>query len=236
MTFSTRNYFPEMEDLSDAAALLQGRYVMLQVSDTGEGMSQEIVKRAFEPFFSTKSTGKGAGLGLSMVYGMIKGLGGSIFLDSEVGHGTTVTVLLPAYVPDDDLEETENKKKSVPPITKKCLVVDDNDIVLFAQMRLLRKLGYAVISAQNGPDAVKIYEEQGNDISLVLLDLVMPIMDGAQTFKELKEIDPDVRVLLCTGYYHQKIISDLLEQGALGILKKPFALDQLSDELDRILD
>jgi len=169
-----------------------------------------------------------------MVYGMIRGLGGNISIESEIGKGTTVTVLLPAYVTENEIEEAESKSKSVPPIARKCLVVDDNDLVLFAHLRLLKQLGYTVISAQNGQDAVKLYEEHGKDISFVLLDLVMPVMDGAQTFKLLKEMDPGVRVLLCTGYSHQKIISDLLEQGALGVLKKPFEVSQLSDELDKI--
>ncbi len=237
LTFSTRNYDPDLEDLLDSPSVLTGRYVILQVSDTGEGMSQEVMKRAFEPFYSTKSTGVGAGLGLSMVYGMVKSLGGRISLDSDVGRGTTATVFLPASEPDlEDPAESDEGLKTIPPITQKCLVVDDNEMILFTHRKLLQQLGYVVVTAQNGAEAVEIYERQGDDISFVLLDLIMPVTDGAEVFKALKEIDPDVRVLLCTGYSRQETTAGLLEQGALGVLKKPFELEELSDKLSKIVD
>lgn len=234
LTFTTENYLPGSIG-TNPIELEPGRYVVLRISDTGHGMTKEVLDRAFEPFFSTRKDDLTAGLGLPMVYGIIKNHGGRITLQSEEGKGTKVNILLPAYFDEDELAEgDEDARKSVPPETRKCLVVDDDEMVVFALRRLLQGLGYSVIPAHSGAQALEIFEQQRDKIAFVLLDLIMPYMDGADVFEKMKKIDKDVPVILCTGRQDSKKAQDLLNKGVVAVLQKPFDLNQLSSELDKL--
>ncbi|MFC1707234.1 response regulator [Planctomycetota bacterium] len=236
LTFATRNVVLDRTELRAHPQLEPGAYVRVDVSDTGAGMDPETIEHAFEPFFTTKPRGEGTGLGLSMVYGSVRSHGGTVAIESEPDKGTTVTIHLPAA----GAGEPQASSAGAPPrrlqqVTGTVLLVEDEVLVARSCERQLRGLGCSVVHAENGKAALEIYGRQRDEIALVILDLIMPVMDGAETFHRLKEMDPDVRVLLCTGYSRSHVADELLTQGAVGFLQKPFDLHQLSQELVKAL-
>jgi PAS domain S-box-containing protein len=226
------------EELADrnVNGLSGGRYTRVQIRDDGTGMSEETRTRAFEPFYTTKDVGKGTGLGLSMAYRVVTSHGGSLSIDSKRGVGTTVTVLLPAAerpnVNENETEEVRRNPSETEPIVAKnssrLLLADDEESVRNLGKRMLELLGYDVLLADSGASALELYRTHGQDIDLVLLDLSMPTMDGAECFRHLKALDPQVRVLICTGHGRQIDIEAMVGEGALGVLRKPFDMDELS--------
>jgi PAS domain S-box-containing protein len=231
LTITTQNIKASQIDGAPRELAAQ-RYARLEISDTGEGMSPETVKRAFEPFFSTKPRGRGTGLGLSMVYGTITNHGGEVSLDSEVGRGTRVTLQLPTIArvdvampaPQPGPPETANAKGTI-------LVVDDEELVRFAVEQMLTTLGYHVIAVDSGGAALEVVQELHEKIGLVLLDLQMPHMDGEETFHKLRAIDAHIPVLLCSGFSVETKAEQLLAAGACGYLPKPFEMDALSVQI-----
>lgn len=217
--------------------LRPGSYVCLCVSDTGTGMDATTMERAFDPFYTTKPPGEGTGLGLSMAHGTVKNHDGTITITSHPGTGTTVAIYLPAARLDTSPPLSVQKRAVVPP--KKngtVLLVDDDPGILSVGEPALCHLGFSVLTATHGVHAVQIYRERRTEISLVILDLLMPVMDGSTAFTKLKEIDPDVPVLIASGYSTYEVVSRLLEQGARGFLKKPFDLDELSEAIAKALE
>jgi len=210
--------------------LRPGRYVRLQVSDTGMGMSPETLARCCEPFFTTKPAGRGTGLGLSMAYGTVMNHGGALTLDSEVGKGTKVTILLPeAEAATSKPEVLPCKKPRMVSSADTILLVDDEEMLRSAGKRLLEKLGYSVLLAANGQQALEMYLEKKAEVSLVILDLVMPIMDGVETFYKLRHMDPEVKILVSSGYGEQDKDYSLLATEAAGFVQKPFDLQGISE-------
>ena len=171
-----------------------GEYVLLEVSDTGHGMDKETVEHIFDPFFTTKEIGRGTGLGLAMVYGIVKQHNGHITVYSEVGKGTTFRVYLPAI---DGEVETDVETTAIMPAfgTETVLLVDDEDLVSDLGARILTKHGYTVLKAANGREALDLFKKERSQISLVILDLIMPEMGGTECLKELLKIDPQVTSL-----------------------------------------
>ena len=209
-----------------------GRYARLSVTDKGSGMDAETQKRAFEPFFTTKPVGKGTGLGLAMVFGAIHGAGGAIAVDSAVGKGTTVSIYLPASeaaprTPTQRIPITPRKKALV-------LVVDDEPLVRQGTVRLVEQLGFNALSASDGAEAVQLFEQRGKDISLVMLDMVMPKLSGADCFKKLRALG-STPVLLVSGYTEDANARALLDAGADGFLEKPYTAEELGKVIARIL-
>jgi two-component system cell cycle sensor histidine kinase/response regulator CckA len=217
--------------------LAPGPYVRLRVRDTGVGMSAETCARAFEPFFSTKARGRGTGLGLAMVYGTVVNHGGLAQLESEEGAGTTVTICLPA-MGEGEVESETTGRIEIPIMTRQgtVLLVDDEELIRASGQRLLHALGYRVLLAEDGAEAVEIYSEQRGEILMVVLDMVMPVMDGVDTFLKLRELDPDVKVLLSSGHTIEEKASLLLERGARGFLQKPYTLDALAEVMYQVLE
>lgn len=209
-----------------------GRYVHISVSDTGQGMDQETQKRIFEPFFSTKKMGRGVGLGLASVYGIVKNHGGYIFVESEVGQGTAFHVYLPATGRIPVVKPPPPVRLVKNPDT--ILLVDDEPMILRAGQRYLDKLGYTVITANGGEAALEIYRKN-SDIGAVVLDMVMPGMSGAETFYQLKRFDPHVRVLLSSGYSADGQAQALLDEGCDAFIQKPYDMGDLSVVLKEIL-
>ena len=175
-----------------------GQYVKISVTDTGVGMDSETQKRIFEPFFSTKGVGKGTGLGLASAYGIIRNHGGIINVYSEKGHGTTFTIYLPASV--KEAVETKPAEEKLLTGEETILVVDDEQVNVELMKELLEKLGYKILTAQSGKKAIELYRKHFKDIKLVILDMIMPEMNGRETLVKLMEIDNKVRVLLSSGY------------------------------------
>jgi PAS domain S-box-containing protein len=207
-----------------------GRYVRLTVRDSGVGMDQETASNVFEPFFTTKAKGKGTGLGLSMVYGTILSHGGAVTLESVPGDGTSVFLLLPATdaAPDApaDLAVSTEETQDVGGLV---LLVEDESLLRHVGRKMLEKLGFSVVEAENGVSGVEAFKEHGSEIALVILDLVMPEMDGAEAFAELKKIDPDVAVLISSGFTDDEVVEELLANGAVGFVEKPFDLNSLRE-------
>jgi two-component system cell cycle sensor histidine kinase/response regulator CckA len=210
-----------------------GDYVMLTVKDTGVGMDQKTLDRIFEPFFTTKELGRGTGLGLASVYGIIKGHGGYVDVESEEGRGTTFKIYLPAS--KGEIPKTIEGSSHIIKGTGTILFVDDEEKVLEVGEKFLKAIGYHVLTARDGGEAIEIYKKHRDSIDLVLLDIVMPRMKGGEVFDRLKEINPDVKVLLSSGYSIDGEASHILGRGCSGFIQKPFDINQLSRTIGAIL-
>jgi CheY-like chemotaxis protein len=212
-----------------------GEHVLLEVSDAGHGMDKETVKHIFEPFFTTKEIGRGTGLGLAMVHGIVKQHNGHITVYSEVGLGTTFKVYLPA-IPAD--VEPDVEASGIMPAfgTETVLFVDDEDLVSDLGARILTKHGYTVLKAANGREALDLFKKEHSQISLVILDLIMPEMGGTECLKELLKIDPQVNVLVASGYSADTSVKETIQTGAKGFVTKPFRVKELLRAVKRILD
>ncbi len=210
-----------------------GDYVLLTVTDTGIGMDPKTVQHIFEPFFTTKELGRGTGLGLASVYGIVKGHGGYVDVESEKGRGTTFKIYLPASKEEvyNTIELPDNISKG----TGTILLVDDEEAVLEVGEKLLKVMGYHVLTAREGREAINVYKKHRETVDLVLLDIIMPNMKGGEVFDCLKEINPDIKVLLSSGYSIDGEASKILERGGKGFIQKPFHLERLSETIRAIL-
>ena len=211
----------------------KGSYVLLVVADSGEGMTKEIQDRIFDPFFTTKDMGRGTGLGLASAYGIIKSHRGYINVESVTGKGTTFYIYFPA---------SEKKLSQVSATTGKVikgsgtvLLVDDEEMVLDIGARLLQKLGYSVLQAGSGLEALDVYKKNKDVIDLVILDIIMPDMSGGEVFDKIKKIKSNVRVLLASGYSINGQARDILDRGCDDFIQKPFSLMQLSQKVNKIV-
>lgn len=214
--------------------LRNGEYVKLSIRDTGIGMDAATRKRIFEPFFTTKEKGRGTGLGMASVYGIVKNHGGYIDVASKLGKGTTISIWLP--VSGNELPE------SIQPADEKIikgsgtiLLVEDEEAIADVTMQMIQLLGYRVIPVTSGREAVTWYKESREPIDLVILDIIMPEMGGGETFDRLREIDPNVKVLFSTGYSLDETASSLMTRGAKDFLQKPFGMKELSIKIKKAL-
>lgn len=214
-----------------------GSYVRLDVHDTGIGMDGETRERIFEPFYTTKEMGRGTGLGLASVYGVVKGHGGYIEVESTLGKGATFSIYLPVKpaTMDQSGEQGIEKKRSQQPSRGTVLLVDDERAVRGIASDILGKLNYDVLPVGSGREAIKLYRENKEEIVLVILDIVMPELGGSEVFQELRQINPEVKVLLCSGYSIQGEADRLLSLGADGFIQKPFSLNSLEESIGDIL-
>ena len=213
-----------------------GDYVMLAVTDTGSGMTEEVQRRAFEPFYTTKGPGAGSGLGLSMVHGFVKQSGGHVQLYSELGRGTTIRVYLPIH---GDGEKAEVKEETqAPPATQRretILAVEDDPRVRRVSLRRLKSLGYTIIEADSAPAAMAIIE-RGEPFDLLFTDIVMPGMTGIELAQKVREKRPDLKVLFTSGYAEPAVMTNALLAENAGWLGKPYTTEQLNEKLRALLD
>jgi PAS domain S-box-containing protein len=206
------------------------KYAVLKVSDTGIGMDKSTQSKIFEPFFTTKEQGKGTGMGLAMVYGVVKNHGGFINVYSEVGKGSTFIIYLPAI---EKMAVTEKIEEETIKIDTKgsILMVDDEEIVRDIGRSLFERLGYNVLEASDGWEALEIYKNRQDDILLIILDLIMPKMNGKETFIKLKEINPEVNVLVSSGFSIDGAAMEIINLGAKGFIQKPYNINELAKQL-----
>jgi len=215
-----------------------GNYILIIISDNGIGMDKITLEHIFDPFFTTKEMGHGTGLGLASAYGIIKGHKGYIEVESKKGRGTTVFVYLPALSSGrKNIEEKKvvRNRENIITGTESVLLVDDEEIVRDVGQKMLMALGYKVFLAESGMQAIEIYNTQKNVIDLIILDMVMPEMGGGQVFDILKSIDPEVVVLLSSGYSLNGEASAIIKRGCKGFIQKPFNLKGLSDKLKQLI-
>jgi CheY-like chemotaxis protein len=202
-------------------------------------MDPETRERIFEPFFTTKQMGRGTGLGLASVYGAVKGHGGYIDVESEIGKGTTFRIYLPVkrskMAAEEGEHQLEGKDSGTTQSRGTILLVDDEQAVLKVATEILSKLDFSVLAAESGAQALRLFEEYRRDIVLVILDIVMPGMGGSEVFLKLRELSPEVKVLLCSGYSIQGEADRLIGLGASGFIQKPFSLLSLKQVVDDLL-
>ena len=222
-----------LEDRDKPIEIRPGRYISIAVTDTGSGMDENTRKRIFEPFFTTKAAGGGTGLGLASAYGIIHNHGGMITVTSQIGCGSTFTVLLPASVNMQPQPEIQEEGATVG--TGTILLVDDEISIAETTSLMLENMGYRVYMVGNGRDAVQIYRQRCDEIDLVILDLILPGMSGAKTFDALREIDPQVKVLLCSGYCLAGEADRVMKKGCRGFIQKPFRINHLCREIEDII-
>jgi PAS domain S-box-containing protein len=211
-----------------------GDYILLKVKDTGMGMDQKTMDRIFEPFFTTKELGQGSGLGLASVYGIIKGHGGYIDVESKKGQGAIFNIYLPAS--EKPIRKTSKISGRIMKGNETILLVDDEALVIDVGVQLLGKLGYTVIEAKSGRDAIRIFKEQNHTIDMLILDMVMPNMGGGEVFDQIKRIDPKVKVLLSSGYSVNGEATEILKRGCEGFIQKPFSMEDLSKKIREVLN
>lgn len=216
-----------------------GHYVVLSVRDTGTGIPEDLRNKVFDPFFTTKEKGKGTGLGLSVTYAIVASHDGWISLYSEEGKGTEFKVYLPACEGSNQSNQSVTSDKpalpTAPDSRTLILLVDDEEMIRDVGGSILRALGYEVVTAANGKEAVNIYRERGNEISLIIMDLVMPVMDGETAFREIRKINPDVKVIISSGYSADRM--DILRnEGVRGFFSKPYRLGEIANVVRKVLD
>ncbi|MFO7555116.1 MAG: PAS domain S-box protein [Desulfobacterales bacterium] len=210
-----------------------GKYVRIKVKDSGSGMDQKTIKRIFEPFFTTKEMGRGSGLGLASAYGIIKGHDGYINVESEKGLGSVFCIYLPASeVPIPKVPEVpEHIERG----NETILLVDDEEIIIDVGAQLLERLGYTVLEARGGKEAVRIYRENRDKIDMLILDMIMPDIGGGEVYDEIKKIDPDVKILLSSGYSINGQATEILKKGCNGFIQKPFNMKNISKKIREVL-
>ncbi len=240
LDISTENVVVDQETSRKHAELRPGEYVLLKVSDTGIGMDEETLARIFEPFFSTKEEGKGTGLGLAMVYGIVKKHGGLIYCSSNLGKGTTFSIFLPVYEETadeiEDVEEVHAAESKEHAKDGLIMIVDDEPGILEVEKEMLKLNSYNVITAQSGEEALELFRRHMNEIILVILDINMPGMGGYNCLIELKALKPSVEVIIATGYAGERYVKKVADAGVADIVHKPFKMDDILPKIRRIFN
>jgi len=212
-----------------------GTFIKVTISDTGIGMDDELITRIFEPFFTTKERAQGTGLGLATAYGIIKSHKGIIKVKSKPGKGSSFMIYLPALstkvkasLKSEKTERIYNGKGTI-------LLVDDEEGVIEVCSEMLENLGYKVKAVKDGNMAIDILKSNDLKIDLVILDMVMPRINGKQTFKKIRAVDPDMKVLVCSGYSKEEEIQEMMNKGCDDYILKPFDMAALSEKLNKVL-
>jgi len=234
LTIGTRNLtLNENYCKSSPFEISEGEYVEIEVRDTGNGISPENIKRIFEPFFTTKEQGKGTGLGLASVYGTIQNHHGAINVNSEIGTGTVFHIYLPC---SDKVVKKVSTEEIVSHGSGLILMVDDEELIRVTGKYTLEGMGYKVILAKNGLEAVEIFKKRNSEINFVIMDMIMPIMNGTEAFHKMKEIDKNCKVIISSGFTKDENLHELKEAGLAGFIQKPFMDYELSKLLDEVME
>jgi len=210
-----------------------GHYVKVTITDTGIGMDERTQRRIFDPFFTTKEMGRGTGLGLATTYGIIKGHGGTVEVVSEKGYGSAFMIYLPISEQEAAVDETT--KRDIASGNETIMIVDDEQIIIDVAKEMLTDLGYRVLAAQNSGEALAIYRDNLGKIDLVILDMIMPGKGGGEIFDKLKSMDPDVKVILSSGYSISGQATEIMGRGVKAFLQKPYRLVDMSQKIREVL-
>jgi signal transduction histidine kinase/CheY-like chemotaxis protein len=237
LTIETANAYLDDDYARARSDVKAGQYVLISISDTGTGMSRDIIERAFDPFFTTKEVGKGTGLGLSQVFGFVKQSGGHVAIYSEPGQGTTVKLYLPRHEgPADALSQAEDEQALPEGRPEEIiLVVEDEPRVRHFAIDALRELGYTALSASSGAEALEMLRGQPS-VSLLFTDIVMPEMNGRRLADEARELQPGLHVLYTTGYTRNAVVHNGMLDAGVAFLPKPFTIAQLARKVREVLD
>jgi CheY-like chemotaxis protein len=211
-----------------------GNYVKISVTDTGTGMDQATQGRIFEPFFTTKEMGHGTGLGLATAYGIVKNHGGIINVYSVLEKGTTFTIYFPAS--QKQIVPEEMASSEIVRSTGTIFLIDDEEMILTVGKDMLNALGYEVCTASGGEQALTLYAERRDRIDLVILDMIMPSVSGGDTYDRLKAVNPNVKVILSSGYSLNAQAAKIIARGCNGFIQKPFNIKDLSQKIRQVLD
>ena len=232
----TQNLFLNYEACKNYQNVTGGNFVEIVVKDTGGGIPNDIQRNIFNPFFTTKEEEKGTGLGLATVERIVKNHRGFVEVFSKYGEGATFKIYLPAAENVVNINRDTTTHKEQRSGSETILAVDDENIIIRTITESLGSLGYHVISAADGCEAVKLFVENKSKIDLIILDLMMPAMNGYEAFKEIKAMDPGTKIILCTGYVADDSVQDMLNNGVKGLLKKPYRIEDLSRAVRLVLD
>ena len=213
-----------------------GQYVKLSISDTGHGMDREILSHIFEPFYTTKETGKGTGLGLAMVYGIVKNHGGYIMCYSEPGEGTTFKIYFPIIEKEIKTMESKEEKAPIKGGSETILLVDDEEAIRELSEDILTRFGYTVFIAPDGESALEIYSQNKEEINLIILDIIMPGMGGRHCLEKLLKMNPRLKVIIASGYSINGPTKEVIEAGAKGFISKPYDMRGMLKTVRKILD
>ena len=236
LTIETANVSLDEDYAKRHVSVIPGNYVMLSVSDTGCGMTSEVMERVFEPFFTTKEKGKGTGLGLSVVYGIVKQSGGNIWVYSEPGQGTTFKIYLPAVEGEEGEFWRKEVSGEVPRGSEGILVVEDDDSVRELAARFLKKQGYQTFETKRGDEALELFKAHLDSIQMVLVDVVMPGESGPELIKKFREISKNFKVLYMSGYTDNAIVHHGILDKGVEFIQKPFGFDSLLRRVREVLD
>ena len=234
--FSSENVFLNSASLAKYVGdTVPGHYLKVSLSDTGTGMSDEVKRHLYEPFFTTKPVGKGTGMGLASVFGTIKNHKGFIDVYSELGHGTTFKLYLPLA---DQPVTAEASSAALPKITSalRILLVEDEEILREMFVDMLKRGGHEIFEQENGRKALAFYSKNWKKIDLVILDMIMPEMDGSDAFRAMKKINPNIKALLSTGFSLNTEVQAILDEGVLGFIQKPFMPNDLLNLIDKVMN
>jgi two-component system cell cycle sensor histidine kinase/response regulator CckA len=236
LTIETRNVVLDAADARERTGVLAGSYVMLAVSDTGIGMAPEVQARLFEPFFTTKEPGNGTGLGLATCYRIIKQHGGNILVYSEVGYGTTFKVYLPRTEASADEPALHNTAEQLPRGSETVLLAEDDSAVRVLAARVLRGLGYTVVEATDGEDALDLATTHGEPIELLLADMVLPRLGGKELAARVAHRHPNIKMIFMSGYTDSAIVHHGRLDAGVDFLQKPFTPAALANKVRAVLD
>ena len=235
LVFETKNVILDEEYFKTHPAAMPGEYVMLSIADTGCGMDKETIEHIYEPFFTTKEVGKGTGLGLAMVYGIVESHGGYITSYSKPNEGTTFRIYYPVLQSDIEVQASEEAEE-LQGGSETILLVDDEEAVLDIAKSMMERFGYTTITAENGEDAIEIFKKSNPYPDLVILDVGMPGMGGHKCLIELLKIYPDLKVIIASGYPENGKVEKTIKAGAAGFVAKPYSLADMVKKVREILD
>jgi len=236
LTIETSNAFLDEEYCRANPEVAPGQYVLISVSDTGAGMPADVISRAFEPFFTTKSAGHGTGLGLSQVYGFVKQSGGHVKIYSEPGQGTTVKIYLRRLLTETDAEESAAPAPVGKGLGESIMVVEDDGDVRTYVVEALRELDYQVLEAKDAETALKLMDNVGGSIDLLLSDVILPGINGRELVRRLHERWPKLKVLYMTGYSRNAIVHHGRLDPTVEVIQKPLIQADLAERIRRLLD
>jgi two-component system cell cycle sensor histidine kinase/response regulator CckA len=235
LKIKTDNVYVDEKFARRHIGLEKGNYVMLRVSDTGHGIPIEIQEQIFDPFFTTKALGKGTGLGLATVYGIVKQHSGYLHLASTPGQGSVFSIYFPAVLG----EATQNnilEAKELPRGKGKVLLVDDDDMVRALVMKTLEMLGYHVLEASDGVNALNVCENANGEFDLLLTDVIMPNMNGGELAREIQKKYPLIKILFMSGYTDDRLTLQNLLEGNVNFIEKPLSMENISSSVQKIMN